>query len=75
MRHYKNLSGDSGVTAYESGPGWIKIRFNNGTVYLYSDASAGVDNIAQMQCLAEAGRGLSTYIAQKVHEGFAKRLL
>ena len=74
MQRYKNLSGESGVVAYEIGDRDITIRFNNGERYLYTDQSAGADNITEMQRLATLGSGLSTYISQVVKERYARKL-
>jgi hypothetical protein len=74
MQRYKNLSGDSGVVAFESGVGSITIEFLGGGRYLYTEASAGVHNIAEMQRLAAAGRGLSTFISRSIRERYARKL-
>ena len=37
MQHYKNLGGDSGVSAFELGEDYIKVQFNDGSVYLYNN--------------------------------------
>jgi len=71
MRAYGNLSGNSGVQAYESGPGYIRVRFVGGKTYLYTDASAGPRNVRRMQELASAGRGLATFISTTVRDGYA----
>lgn len=73
MERYRNLSGDSGVVAYEIRRGGIVAEFVNGAIYLYTNASAGPEAIAEMQQRARAGRGLSTFISQQKPE-FAKRL-
>ncbi|HZY19083.1 MAG TPA: hypothetical protein VFE82_11420 [Ramlibacter sp.] len=65
MTPYRNLSGHSGVVAYEVRPGAIAVRFRGGHTYLYTQASAGEEAVAQMQRLARAGRGLSTFIARR----------
>jgi len=74
MQRYKNLSGESGVVAYEIGDREITVRFNGGERYLYTDQSAGADNITEMQRLATLGSGLSTYISQVVKERYARKL-
>lgn len=70
VERYKRLSGDSGVVAYEIGDGSIMVLFDNGWHYLYTRRSAGAANIAQMHRLARAGRGLSTFISQSVHDRY-----
>jgi hypothetical protein len=74
MQRYKNLSGESGVLAYEIGDRSITIRFSGGDRYLYTDQSAGAENIAEMQRLATLGSGLSTFISQVVRERYARKL-
>ena len=74
MEHYKNLGGDSGVVAYEIGPGSITVQFKDGSVYLYTDQSAGAASIAEMQRLAKAGQGLNSFINRVVKKGYARKL-
>jgi len=65
MKRYGNLSGTSGVVAYEERPGQIVVAFRGGELYRYTDQTAGARAVAEMQRLARAGKGLSTYIARK----------
>ncbi len=37
MERYRNLSGDSGVDAYEIGDDFVKVRFKPGVVYWYTE--------------------------------------
>jgi len=74
MKPYRNLSGRSGVRAYQPGPGAIAVEFVDGSVYLYTQASAGAAAIARMLELAQAGRGLSTYISRHVQDRYAEQL-
>jgi hypothetical protein len=70
---YSKLSGDSGVVAYDIGDDFIKIQFrHNRKVYVYDSAKPGWSHVQQMQRLATAGRGLSTYISQQVGKNFSK---
>lgn len=64
MTPYKNLSGNSGVTAYEITERGIRVQFNGGPVYHYLSCIDGVETVASMSSMAETGRGLSTFIAQ-----------
>lgn len=73
MRRYRNLSGDSGVVAYEIGQDWIKVKFVDGGIYLYTYDSAGAIRVEAMKGLAIAGRGLSTYISRHVGKAYAYR--
>jgi hypothetical protein len=74
MQHYRNASGNSAITAYETAPGSITIEFNDGGVYVYNTRSTGKAAIADMQRLAASGRGLATYINQHVRQRYARRL-
>jgi hypothetical protein len=74
MERYKNLSGDSGVESFEIGPDFIEVQFHDRPSYMYTDQSAGRDNVEQMKHLARAGRGLSTFISQHpgVRHGYVR---
>ncbi len=73
MERYRNLDGNAGVLAYDIGERAIAVQFRNGKVYDYTDASAGRCNVEQMKRLARAGRGLSTFISQHVHDAYARK--
>ena len=62
MEPYKNIAGGSGVRAYEIGPDYITIEFSDGSVYRYTYASAGQENVERMKGLAQAGQGLNTFM-------------
>lgn len=64
MQSYRNLSGNSGVAAYAVASDALVIRFTNGRVYRYTRASAGARHLTAMIKLAQAGRGLATYISR-----------
>lgn len=74
MERYKNLSGDSGVYAYECSAKAIKVEFNGGAIYLYDYAVTGADAVEKMRRLATAGRGLSTYISRYAKDRYAAKL-
>ena len=74
MKRYRNLDGHSGVTAYEYGDGFIRIRFVNGDIYEYTDEATGAEHVANMQKLALGGRGLATYVSRFVHDDYARKL-
>jgi len=74
MQRYGNQSRESGVVAYDIDGGQIVVQFRNGERYLYTEDSAGAANIATMQELARAGRGLSSFISQHVHDRYARKL-
>ena len=74
MQRYGNQSRESGVVAYDIDAGQIIVQFRNGDRYLYTEDSAGAANIAKMQQLARAGRGLSSFISQHVHDRYARKI-
>lgn len=73
MKAYRNIDGDSGVTGYEDGAGFIRVQFKDGAIYLYTDASAGAHNISRMKDLAANGNGLNSFINRNVKKLYAKR--
>lgn len=74
MERYKNLGGDSGVSAYEIGDDSIIVQFSNGTVCLYTYRSAGSANIEKIKLLATAGERLNSYIKRYVNKGYESKL-
>ena len=73
MQRYLNLAGDSGVLAYAITPTSIRVKFSGSDrVYVYSHASAGKAHVEEMKRLAQAGRGLSTYISQHVADDYVR---
>ena len=73
MTKYKNLSGESGIIAYEIGSDFIRIQFEDKETYLYTEDSSGAEHIAKMKELAEKGRGLNTYVNQHVRSNYEKK--
>lgn len=74
MEPYGNGDHVSGVAAFSAGRSHIDVRFRNGSVYRYTAASVGRDNLDRMVRLARAGQGLSTFISQHVATRYAARL-
>ncbi|HCC49055.1 MAG TPA: hypothetical protein DEQ38_13205 [Elusimicrobia bacterium] len=74
MKKYKNLSGKSTVAQFELAKDSVKVRFTNQSVYLYSNQATGMANVTQMKTLAEAGKGLGTFIEAKVKDTFARKV-
>jgi hypothetical protein len=73
MTPYENLSGDSGVVAYETADSFIKVQFRHSAeVYVYDGTSPGMSDVNKMKELAMAGKGLATYISQVVKKNFAR---
>lgn len=74
MEKYQNLGGVSGVYAYEIGEDSITVEFNDGGIYLYTNASAGSQNIENMKRLAIKGKGLNSYISTNVGTRYASKI-
>ena len=74
MRRYANHSGNSGVESYQVTAISIFVRFHNrDEPYEYrSTGRAGPEKVARMKALAEAGRGLATYISRYAHDDFER---
>lgn len=64
MTNYRNLSGKSGVVAYEIGENHIVVEFSSGrqTHYKYIKNSVGSVHLEKLKELARAGHGLNSYI-------------
>ena len=73
MERYKNLGGDSGVYGYETGPDFIRVQFNDGSVYLYNNTVTGSGNIDRMKSLALGGHGLNAFINTHVKKRYARK--
>lgn len=73
MEKYKDINNDSGVAGYEPGPDFIRVQFDTGAIYLYTNASAGSQNIDQMKKLAAAGDGLNAFINRVVRKLYARK--
>jgi hypothetical protein len=73
MRPYGRPDQDQGVVAYDLGADFIRIEFVDGSIYRYDASRPGVEHVDRMKALAEAGRGLTTYINQHVRENYARR--
>jgi hypothetical protein len=73
MQKYSDVDRDSGVVAYETGPDFIRVRFYDGTMYLYTYGSAGRNNIEKMKALAARGDGLNAYINKHARKAYARK--
>ena len=63
MEHYRNVNGNSNVSAYEIGQDYIVVKFyKTARIYRYSYAKAGKANVEYMKQLALAGHGLNSFI-------------
>lgn len=74
MITYKNLSGNSGIKAYEIGDDSITVQFNSGDTYVYSYTVPGRDAVEAMKILAVKGIGLSTYISKVIRGRYEVKL-
>ena len=73
MQRYSDIDRDSGVVAYEIGSDFIRVKFSDGAIYLYTYASAGAHHINQMKILAQRGDGLNAYINDHVKKAYARK--
>lgn len=71
MNRYLNLSGSSGVTAYEASDDSILVQFSDQKKYMYTNLSAGAANVAELKRRAIAGRGLNSYISARCRSLYA----
>lgn len=67
MERYKNRNGDSGVSSFEIGKDYIRIKFKETIkLYKYSYRKAGQKHVEKMKILAENGTGLNEYVNRYV---------
>ena len=71
---YQNLGGKSLVATYKILKDSITIGFVSHAKYIYSNQSAGMENVSKMKVLALAGKGLGTFIENNVKEKFARKV-
>ena len=74
LTKYKNLSGESGVTAYKFLSNGIVLQFNHNEIYLYDNSKPGRLHVKQMKVLAIKGKGLTTYVNQNVRDNYKLKL-
>jgi hypothetical protein len=74
FRRYKNLSGDSKVVRYEIAKDGMTVEFKDHTSYRYTNQTADPANIRKMKTLAEAGKGLGTFIEAHVKDRFLRKV-
>jgi hypothetical protein len=70
MERYDNLSGDSGVHAFEIGADNIHVRFTTGSTYVYNYSIPGASEVEQMKVLAKNGSGLNSFINKYVKKRY-----
>jgi hypothetical protein len=71
MEGYKNLGGNSNVSAYKIESDSITVRFNDGRHYLYNYQSTGQVIVEHMKTLGIAGQGLNSFISRVVKSNYA----
>jgi hypothetical protein len=74
VQQYRNLSGNSGVVAFELKSNALIVQFQNGTCYEYTAHSVGLDKIEAMKRLAIAGAGLTAFISRYAHDAYSRKL-
>ena len=73
MEKYRNATGGSGVSAYQTGSDFIIVKFSgNVRSYRYSYRGASQRHVEQMKLLARRGSGLNCYINQYVKNLYDK---
>ena len=60
MKRYQNQV--SGIEAYDSGDGWVRVYFKDGTTYEYCSPPVASHHMSAMRQKAEIGDELNTYI-------------
>lgn len=73
MERYRNLGGDSGVSAYQISEDSIEVQFSDGATYSWTSSSAGAANIEEMKRLAIVGQGLNSFINRVVKKRYASK--
>ncbi len=75
MKIYKDINGDSGISAYDYGDDWIKVYFKRGGIYEYRASKIGELHISEMKRLADTGDGLNAYIIKNpaVRNGWSSK--
>lgn len=74
MKRYKNLGGNSGVTAYEIAEDSITVQFNDGGLYLYNHSKPGMSYVNKMKQLALRGSGLNSLISRVIKMNYYLKL-
>ena len=75
MEKYGNYGRDSGVLEFEIGEDYIKVKFSDSSLYLYSYQKPGSPHVEKMKILAKNGIGLNSYINTKVKFQYETKLI
>lgn len=75
MKAYRDINGNSGISAYDYGDDWIKVQFKGGDTYEYQASKIGQARITAMKAFADAGDGLNSYIKRNptVNNGWSSK--
>jgi len=73
MQRYRDIDRDSGVSEYEIGDDFIRVKFGDGAIYRYTGSSVGGYHLEQMKCLANQGDGLNSYIMKNVKKRYERK--
>lgn len=74
MEKYRDISGNSGISAYEFGDEFITVRFTKGGMYLYNYSITGSNHVKKMIKLAKMGNGLNRYINLNTRYAYARKI-
>ncbi len=74
LQPYRSAGGRSGVTDFAIFPDAILLLFQDGSAYLYDTDRPGPEHVRRMTALAQAGRGLTTYVNRHVRGSYADSL-
>lgn len=78
MPAYANTTGLSNVKSYRDGADldgsyYVAVEFGDGSTYVYTEQSAGRDNLERMMQLGRAGSGLNAFINRHVRKRYARK--
>ena len=75
MKPYQNLTGKSGIVAYDYDDTSIRVQFHDGKTYEYTMAQIGGANLEMLKRCADAGEGLNAAINKNpaIKNGFSRR--
>jgi len=72
FERYGDGRSETGVTRFLVEWDAIHVQFHDERVYVYDANKPGATAVQEMQRLARAGKGLSTYISQHVGKRYAR---
>jgi len=74
MEKYRDIDGNSGISAYEVDNDFIIVRFKKGGMYLYNYSITGSNHVNKMIELARIGNGLNGYINLNAKYTYARKI-